>query len=110
MDIQYHVRLSMCGSTCVWVSMTLSGYTGDRLSDTHITYFHNIHYSYSYSASTCLLKSCILMKFQFPCTWVHCADDESEMYYAWKIQNVDIDEGVNIFQGRSKDFSPFLKY
>ena len=29
-----------------------------------------------------LLKSCIFMKFPFPC--MHCADDESEMYYAWK--------------------------
>ena len=48
------------------------------------------------------------MKFKFPC--MHYAEDESEMYYAWKTQNVDIDEGVHIFQGRSKDFSPFLKY
>ena len=77
----------MCESACVWVSMTLSGYIEGRLSDIHITYFHNIHNSYSYSAyvlylSTRLLKSCILMKFQFSC--MHCADDESEMYYAWK--------------------------
>ena len=47
--IQY-VRSKVCESACVWVSMTFMGYIGDRLSDIHITYFHNIYNSYSYSA------------------------------------------------------------
>ena len=43
LDLEY-----VCES--VWVLMTLLGYIGGRLSDIHITYFHNIYNSYSYSA------------------------------------------------------------
>ena len=58
----------------------------DRLSVIHITYFHNIHYSYSYSACTCIivihLSAYLSHVFKIPC--MYCSDDESEMYYVWK--------------------------
>ena len=58
----------------------------DRLSVIHITYFHNIHYSYISTLHAYvyinplvrLFQSCILI----PC--MHCPDNEREMYYAWK--------------------------
>ena len=40
---------------------------------------------------------------------MHCADDEIELYNAMENLASGHREGVHIFQGRSKDFSPFLK-